>query len=144
MPVSLTEISTAPSTCRASMPIRPPSGVNFTALDKQIEQYLLDLALVTDEIAKTFVDAYIERDAVLGALSRTKVRALSMAKGKIEAATSSSMRPASTLERSRISLIRDKQMAPGGEDIVGILGLFLVQLAEQSLAQDLGEADDRV
>ena len=35
-------------------------------------------------------------------------------------------------------------MAPGGEDILGVFGLLLIQLAEQSLAQDFGEADDRV
>jgi hypothetical protein len=33
-PVSLTEISTEPSACLALIPIRPPSGVNFTALER--------------------------------------------------------------------------------------------------------------
>ena len=35
-------------------------------------------------------------------------------------------------------------MAAGGKDVVGVLGLFLVQLAEQLLVQDFGEADDGV
>ena len=35
-------------------------------------------------------------------------------------------------------------MAAGGEDVVGVLGLFLVQLAEESFLQDFGEADDGV
>ena len=35
-------------------------------------------------------------------------------------------------------------MAAGGEDVVGVFGLFLAQLAEQSLAQDFREADDGV
>ena len=61
MPVSLTEISTEPSACLALIPIRPPSGVNFTALDKQIEKYLLDLPLVADEVAKALVNRNIER-----------------------------------------------------------------------------------
>ena len=35
-------------------------------------------------------------------------------------------------------------MAAGGENVVGVLGLFLVQLAEQSLTQDFREADDGI
>ena len=35
-------------------------------------------------------------------------------------------------------------MATRGEDVVGVLSLFLVQLAEHSLSQDFREADHRV
>ena len=35
-------------------------------------------------------------------------------------------------------------MAAGGEDVVGVLGLFLVQLAKESFLQHFGEADDGV
>src|SRR5215475_3550924 len=35
-------------------------------------------------------------------------------------------------------------MAAGGENVVGTLGLFLIQLAEHSLSQDFGETDDGV
>ena len=35
-------------------------------------------------------------------------------------------------------------MPAGSKDIVGVLGLFLVELAEQSFLQHFGEADDGV
>src|SRR5262249_24625488 len=41
IPVSLTEISTAPSVCLALIPIRPPSGVNFTALESRLSRICL-------------------------------------------------------------------------------------------------------
>jgi hypothetical protein len=40
MPVSLTDISTEPSACLAFIPIRPPSGVNFTALESTLAEKL--------------------------------------------------------------------------------------------------------
>ena len=43
MPVSLTEISTAPLICLALIPIRPPSGVNLTALDRRLSSICLIL-----------------------------------------------------------------------------------------------------
>ena len=43
MPVSLTEISTEPSACLALIPIRPPSGVNFTALERRLRRICLIL-----------------------------------------------------------------------------------------------------
>src|SRR6266550_4954565 len=81
-------------------------------IGKKVEKDLFDLALVADEIAKTLVNSNVESDAMLGGRSRTKVRALSMAKGRSNVASSSSIRPASTLERSRISLMRDKRWRP--------------------------------
>ena len=82
MPVSLTEISTEPSVCLALIPIRPPSGVNFTALESRLRSICLILrssptkspsrsSTVTSRLMPCFV-----------ARSRTKVRALSMAKGR--------------------------------------------------------------
>ena len=50
MPVSLTEISTEPSACLALIPIRPPSGVNFTAFDSKLRRTCLIIPLVTHEI----------------------------------------------------------------------------------------------
>src|SRR5215813_3795935 len=43
IPVSLTEISTEPSACLALMPIRPPSGVNLTALESRLSRICLIL-----------------------------------------------------------------------------------------------------
>ena len=82
MPVSLTEISTEPSACLALIPIRPPSGVNFTALDSKLSSICLIFlssptksprrsSTVTSRLMPCFV-----------ARSRTKVRALSIARGR--------------------------------------------------------------
>ena len=65
MPVSLTDISTPPSACLASIAIRPPSGV-LHGVGKQIEQDLFDLALVAHVVAKALVHIDVQRDAVLG------------------------------------------------------------------------------
>src|ERR1700752_1434204 len=35
-------------------------------------------------------------------------------------------------------------MAPGGENVVGVLGLFLIQLAKEFFLQNFGEADDGI
>jgi len=43
MPVSVTEISTAPLIGLALMVIRPPSGVNLTALDNRLRSICLIL-----------------------------------------------------------------------------------------------------
>ena len=126
MPVSLTEISTEPSVCLALIPIRPPSGVNLTALESRLRSICLILRSSPRKSPSRSSTATSSAMPCLVARSRTKVRALSMAKGRSNVASSSSMRPASTLERSRISLMSDKQMAPGGENVVGVLGLFLV------------------
>ena len=56
-PVSVTDTSTAPSRGRARTSIRPPSGVNFTALDSRFRSDLLDLALVGDDVLERLVDA---------------------------------------------------------------------------------------
>ena len=41
MPVSLTEICTDPFSCLALMVICPPSGVNFTALERKFSRICL-------------------------------------------------------------------------------------------------------
>ena len=126
MPVSLTEISTEPSVCLALIPIRPPSGVNLTALDKQIEQYLLDLALVAEEIPKPVVHRDIERDAVLGGALAHEGARIVYGQGKIK--RSQLQFHAAGFDLGEIeNLIDERQeMAPGGENVVGVLGLFLV------------------
>ena len=81
MPVSVTEISTAPLLCIALISIRPPSGVNFTALDSRLRS-ILDLRSSptnsprrSSTLTSTVMPCRVAR-------SRTKVRALSMAKGR--------------------------------------------------------------
>ena len=78
------------------------------------------------------------------ARSRTSVIALASADGRSNVDGSSSMRPASTFDRSRMSLISVEQVPAGGVDVLEVVVLLLVELAEQPLEQHLGEADDRV
>ena len=54
------------------------------------------------------------------------------------------MRPASTFDRSRMSLISVQQMPSGRMDVLEVVVLLLVELAEQPLEQHFGKADDRV
>ena len=60
------------------------------------------------------------------------------------APSSSSIRPASTFDRSRISLISSSRWRPGVADVPHVLVLPLVELAEHPVEQHVGEADDRV
>src|SRR5215831_18482404 len=109
IPVSLTEISAPFSVLLAVMLIRPPSGVNFTALERRLRRICLifrSSPTYSPSRSSTSKSSVIP---CLTARSRTNVRALSMAKGRSNLASSSSMRPASTLERSRISLISESR-----------------------------------
>ena len=54
------------------------------------------------------------------------------------------MRPASTFDRSRMSLISASRCLPDEWMSLQVVVLLLVELAEQALEQHLGEADDRV
>ena len=82
--MSLTEISTEPSACLALIPIRPPSGVNFTALESKVEKNLFDLPLVADEIPKTLVNCNVEVNAVLGGPLAHKGARVVYCQGEIE------------------------------------------------------------
>ena len=95
--ISLPGVNSNPSSLRGEL----------HCVGKQVEKNLFYLSLIADEVAKPLVNCNVKVDAVLGGALRTKVRALSMAKGRSNVASSNSIRPASTLERSRISLIRE-------------------------------------
>ena len=64
--------------------------------------------------------------------------------GKIERSQLQLHPPRLDLGKIQDLIDKGEQMAAGGEDVVGVLGLFLIQLAEHSLPQDFGEADDGV
>ena len=63
--------------------------------------------------------------------------------GESNVVSSNSMRPASTLDRSRISLMSDRRWRPR-TGCRRCTRLVSVELAEQSLAQDFRETDDGV
>jgi hypothetical protein len=100
-PVSLTETSTDPSFSNAPTSIRPPSGVNLIAFDKRFRRTCLTFRSsprISPQRWSTECSSVIPRRP---ARSRTSVRALSMACGRWKSVSSSSMRPASILDKSR-------------------------------------------
>src|SRR5262245_37095301 len=79
---------------------------------KQVQEDLVHLPLVAPDRAPS---SPMPRPTVIPlrlARSRTRIRALSIAAGRSKSVTSSSIRPASTFDRSRMSLIRDNRCCP--------------------------------
>jgi hypothetical protein len=63
MPVSLTATSTVPSRRWVLSAIPPPPG-ELDRVGEEVEQHLLDLALVADEFPKPRVQVDVQGDAV--------------------------------------------------------------------------------
>ena len=123
----------------------PPAGVNFTAFESRLKIDLPDPALVARRRRRRRrIGGERHLDAVLVARSRTITTPRSSASRSENGAISSSTCPASTLDRSRTSLMSESRWLAGGEDVVEVLLLLRVELAEHPLAQHLREADDRV
>ena len=102
---------------------------------QQVQHDLPDLPLVGADLLQPLID----RQACSAmprrpARSRTRVRALSSVAGRLKSVSSSSIRPASILDRSRMSLIRDRRCWPEALMSFEVLFLLLVQLAEHPLA----------
>jgi hypothetical protein len=91
MPVSVTDTSAKRSCNRAPTPIRPPSGVNFKALDRRFREYLLHLPFVAPDHAEPWVGGAPQPDPRRLARSRTRISAFSMACGRSNSATSNSI-----------------------------------------------------
>ena len=111
-PVSLTAMVTTPSAAVAVRPTRPPSGVNFTALDRRFSRICLTFRSSATMSPSRSSTVWVSVIPCRVARSRTRVRALSRAVGRWNRPSSSSSRPASTLDRSRMSLIRERRCRP--------------------------------
>ena len=123
---------TSPSTSRATTSTRPRSGVNFTALDSRLKITCLTLRSSASIRSDRAIDVQAQRRSPWRlARSRTIVSPLSSASASEKVPSSSSMRPASTFDRSRMSLISDSRWRPERQDVFEVLGLLVVQLAEQ-------------
>src|SRR5262249_55963258 len=111
---------------------------------QQIEQNLFDLPLIADKLSKPLVNCNIQIDAVLGgALTHKRARVVDR-KGKIECCHFQLHAAGFNLGEIENLIDQRKQMAAGGKNVVGVFGLFLVQLAEKSLPQHFRETDDGV
>ena len=113
MPVSRTEISTPPSVGTARTSTRPPSGVNLTALDSRFSRTCLILRSSRDDLADAAVDLELERRcrAARRARAPASARCRSPGAGRSRA-SSSSIRPASIFDRSRMSLMSESRWRP--------------------------------
>src|SRR5262245_18933826 len=112
IPVSLTAIVMPPSAAVAARPTRPPSGVNFTAFDRRFSRICLTFRSSATMSPSRSSTVWVSVIPCRVARPRTRVSALSRAVGRWNRPSSSSSRPASTLDRSRMSLIRERRCRP--------------------------------
>src|SRR5262249_17848381 len=114
------------------------------SVGKKIEKDLFDLALVAHIVAKALVNCNVEVNAVLCSPLAHKCACVVDSQGKIK--RSHLQLHAAGLDFGKVQNLVDKgqKILARGEDVVGVLGLFFVKLAEHSLSQDLREADDGI
>src|ERR1044071_441871 len=112
MPVSVTAISTMPFRWVAFRQIRPPSGVNLTALERRFSSTCLTLRSSPTSSSSPGSMSSCREMPCRVARSLHRVTAFSRAVGRWKGTGASSMRPASILERSRMSLISDRRCWP--------------------------------
>ena len=115
--------------------VHPPAvGRELHRVGEQVQHDLLELALVADELAEPLVHLEAQRRcrgaarAPGSASSRWRARSAGRSVD-----TSSSMRPASILERSRMSLISESRCRPDSWMSSRYSRLLLVHLAEHAL-----------
>ena len=144
-PVSATEtLHLAVDPRRAHVDL-PAGGRELHGVREQVEDDLLDPALV----ALDDVDLRIGRERDADPVLRRRARAPSPHRARAPPAartarTSSSTCPASTLERSRTSLISESRWCPEETMSSRYSACFSLTVAEHLVAQHLREADDRV
>ena len=143
-PVSVTETRTSPSTRAAATSTVPPAGVNFTAFESRLKitctiRRSSPMTVSTSGLRRQrHVDASPGRplahdhDPALERLGQREGRDLEIDLAGLD------------LREVEDVVDQRQQVACRAEDVVEVLGLLLVDLAEQLLAQHLREAADRV
>ena len=120
-------------------------GRELDRVGQQVEQDLLELALVGDDLAERRVD--VERRARCRAAARARGSASSRWRWPTARRTAKARAPCARPRpstRSRMSLMSMQQVLAGRVDVLQVVVLLLVELAEHPLEQHFGEADDRV
>src|SRR5207249_4606439 len=119
-------------------------GRELHGVGQQIQEHLLELALVGDDVLDRLVDCQVEREPVAHAPFAYQRERVLEGHAEIE-------RPELQLHPSRLDLgeVEDivdqrEQVAPGAQDDAHVLSLFLVQFAKHAVVQYLREADDPV
>ncbi len=121
-----------------------PGRRELEGVGQEIEEHLLDLALVGADCAQTRVDVVRELDAMpICALAHEDQRVLDGA-GEVEFG-GLELHP-SRLDLGQVEdVVDEREEVPRRlEDVVQVIRLLLVDLAEHPLGQHLGEADDGV
>ena len=130
---------------RARTSMRPPSGVNFSALDSRFSSTCFTLRSSARIVAEVLVDRARERDlAPRCARSRSSIIVLSMAVGKSKSLEVQLHAPGLDLRQVEDVVDQREQVPPRVQDVGEILRLLVVDLAEHLLGQDFREADDGV
>src|SRR5258705_9690148 len=111
-PVSVTETSTSPSPRATRTSILPPSGVNLMAFERRFNSTCLTFRSSARMSATRSSMTWWRAMSRRSARSRTRVTAFWIAWGKSNSLASSSIRPASIFDRSRMSLMRDSRCRP--------------------------------
>src|SRR5262249_4586382 len=93
---------------------------------KQVEKDLLDLALVATKVSKALVNCNIKVDTVLDGSFAHKGPSVVYGQGQIERSHFKLHPPSLHLGKVQDLVDKREQVATGGEDVLGVLGLFLV------------------
>ena len=121
-----------------------PAGIGEAdGVRHEVEEDLADALRVDMERADVLRHGELERDPLLAqpvaqALDRRARRRSAMSASSM----SSDMMPASTVARSRMSLMRARSASRRRDDVVHVFALLGVELAERLVGEQLGLADD--
>ena len=144
MPVSDTVTQQLVILASGRAPTRPPSRLNFTALDSRLSTTCLKRSSSVSRRRRRGRHRARAGSSCAAARSRTSARHYSSASRTENVDGSSSIRPASTFDRSRMSLSSSSRCRPDAEDVAQVVLLPVVDVAEHALQQDLGEPDHGV
>ena len=129
---------------RAETSTRPSAGRELDRVGEEVEDDLAHASLVGRDRDLLRLGVEGEREPAAARALACIETALRRMSGIATCESSSSMRPASILARSRTSLISESRCLPASSTSLDVGELALVQLAEHLLVQHLAEADDRV
>ena len=133
-PVSLTDTSTTPSTGTARTSIRPPSGVNLIALDRRFRTHLPDLPLVGADLLQPLIDGQAQGDAPPARPLAHQGQGVVERRGQVEVRQLQLHPPRFDLGQIEDVVDQGQEMLSRGVDVLQVLVLLLVQLAEHPLA----------
>ena len=144
IPVSATVMSTSGPPVQARTVTLAPVGRELDGVADQVEQHLLEPQLVGGDVGRRVRGVEAELHAVLaGALAHQREHALDGVPRR--EGRDVQLHPA-RLDLGQVEHVveQGEEVAPGVEDVLHVLGLAVVELAEHPLQQHLREADDRV